>query len=421
MSFAPTSSFLSLSQNGDCLSSALSLPELASFRPLADPIAPTLSRWDRAQGIDLGMNQSDCNWFVFDAVSVEGARRFSGIVALHRTGPRLARLRPGLRATPIANAPTSIQPFLTSAVLRALPAHPVFDARPLFVTVLYDHERRRAESFELPVEGAFEDDTFSFVEHDGRRQLLQGAASTWRQVVPPILQAFFARDTPAFAIRSATPRFELELFLRPHKDPVVYGEHGSPALRGDRTTINYVQRSRLDVIGALRLRSGREWLPTMVLRGDATQDRHWMSVSRLGVRWMWLMARLDDGRELMAFEMRTATGGRNAPADAGRAIGGGAWVVETNGQVRPARRWSLTPEHHVRTPRGLVPNRFRAELPDEGIRLVLEHEIPKFVPTRALGELFEAGIWESSARLVDASGTSGGRFWVDVMPAYGGA
>src|SRR5262249_48210188 len=118
------------------------------------------------------------------------------------------------------------------------------------------------------------------------------------------------------------------------------------------------------------------------------------------------------------YEMRSAEGGRQSPADAGRVVGGGAWIVERDGSVRAARGWALTPERHQRTPRGLLPSRFRVELPGDDLRFVVEHELPAFVATRALGELAEAGIWESPARLVE--GGPGGRFWVDVMPPYGG-
>jgi len=54
------------------------------------------------------------------------------------------------------------------------------------------------------------------------------------------------------------------------------------------------------------------------------------------------------------------------------------------------------------------------------MRLVVEQELPTFVPTRALGELAEAGIWESPARLIESEGSGAGRFWIDVMPPYGG-
>ena len=143
-----------------------------------------------------------------------------------------------------------------------------------------------------------------------------------------------------------------------------------------------------------------------------------MTATRLGVRWVWLMGRLDDGRELMAYEMRSAEGGRNSPADRGRLLGGGAWIVERNGGVTPQKRWSIEPSVHVKTSRGLVPSRFTLTL-DDDIHIVLEHEQRAFIPTRALSELSEAGIWESPAKLVEAKGVSGGRFWADVMAPYG--
>jgi predicted secreted hydrolase len=184
--------------------------------------------------------------------------------------------------------------------------------------------------------------------------------------------------------------------------------------------IHYVQRPRLDLVGLLRRRGDDA---PRVLTGDATQDRHWMTMTNPALRWLWLMARLPDGRDVMAFEMRSADGGRHAPADAGRPAGGGAWLVETDGRVRAIASWSLRPEAHVDTPRGRVPRRFRVRLQDDGldVRLVLRHRQPTFVPTRALGELYDAGIWESPCDVESAEGVGeGGRYWVDVMTPGGG-
>jgi len=400
----PDTSFATIADGGASLAAVLDAAQLADFHPTARE--PGLSRWDAIQqGSDLKMNQSDCAWFAFEAAA-EG-RRFSGILALHRTGPRFARMRLG--PEPVQGAPPLLRPLLAGPLAPLILVKPVFDARPLFLAVLYDHQRGEAECFEQPVEGEIDPHSFSFRSPD--LQLLQGAAAAWRPSLPPILQAFFARDLPAFALRARNRRFELELFLRPHKDPVLYGD--GPALRSGKTVIHYVQRSRLDLIGRLQLDSG----PPLVLRGDATQDRHWTTVRQIGLRWIWFMARLDDGRECMAYELRGAGGGRRAPADSGPRLGGGAWLVGVDGSVRAVDGWSLTPEAHQATPRGPVPRRLRVELPGE-LRLVVESEMPTFVPTRALGELAEAGIWESPARLVE--GSVGGRFWMDVMPPYGG-
>lgn len=367
----------------------------------ASSIEPGLSRWDGFQnGHDLAFNQSDCNWFAFEVTSPD-RRRFAGILALHRSGRRLTGLAPG---------------YGSGLLGRVLPIHPRFDRRPLFLAVLYelDAQAKQPEQIERGVDGAFDPETFSFTSTDGQWQWLQGRASEWRPSLPGGLARFFAADTPAFAVRVSRRTLELELFFRPVKDPVTYGVDGSPALPGKGIGIHYVQRPRLDVIGTVR----RGSTAPAIVRGDATQDRHWMTATRLGVRWIWVMGRLDDGRELMAYEMRTADGGRRAPADRGRPLGGGAWLVERDGNVRTCERWSIQPMDHVSTSRGLVPSRFALTL-DDDIELVLEHEQRAFIPTRALSELSEAGIWESPARLVDARGVSGGRFWVDVMAPYG--
>ncbi|MBX3203781.1 MAG: hypothetical protein KF764_01870 [Labilithrix sp.] len=299
-----------------------------------------------------------------------------------------------------------------------LPVRPTYDARPLFLAVLYELGTGRStpQQIERPLDGKLDPETFSFSSTDGDWQWLQGHAEDWRPSLPDGLRRFFADDTPAFAVRVKQRDIELELFLRPAKDPVTYGTDGSAALRGRGVTINYVQRPRLELIGTVR--AGRGASPILV-HGDATQDRHWMTATKLGVRWMWLMARFDDGRECMAYEIRTATGGRKAPADSGDALAGGAWLIEREGTVRACNNWSLVPSKHVTTSRGLVPSCFCLTLPDDGIAFTIEHEQRTFVPTRALGELIEAGIWESPARLVDARGVTGGRFWADVMGPFG--
>jgi len=297
------------------------------------------------------------------------------------------------------------------------PFRPLRDRRPLFLAVLYElgPGAPPVEQAEMAVEGTFDPETFSFASTDSRWILAQGTAEEWRTKLPAELQVFFGGHTPAFAIRAATSSFQLELFLRPVKNPVAYGEEGSPALPGDGVTINYVQRPRLEVIGTICRKGGN----VTVVAGDATQDRHWMTSTRFDVRWLWLLARFDDGRECMAYEMRTGNGGRKAPADAGRPIGGGAWIVERDGRVSCPKRWSLVPSHHEPTRRGLVPSRFTLTLPDEGVRLTLEHEQRTFVPTRALSELNEAGIWESPARAIESEGIGPGRYWVDFMAPMG--
>jgi predicted secreted hydrolase len=258
---------------------------------------------------------------------------------------------------------------------------------------------------------------------DATCQLLQGSAARWRSGLPPALADFYASNTPAFAVRACLADFELELFLRPRKDPVTYGEGGSPSLPSQsRTVIHYVQRPRLDLVGTLRRRAHGEWGPVRVLRGAATQDRHWMTVRELDLKWTWMMARLDDGRECMAYELRRGSGGRTKPPSQGDRVGGGAWLVERDGAVRGSARWDLAvgPEDDAPTSRGPVPGRVELTMPELGVNLVVAPRQLTFVPTRALGELVDAGIWESPGRLVRGP-CSGGDFWIDYMPPWGGA
>lgn len=420
---APDESFFSLGSDRDLFARHLD-PETLRPAPSAVRLDAGPGRWDHIQhGDELDFHQSDCNWFAWEARSAGDDGRYAGILALHRTGPRLTGLGRGTASAAAAAAPRSLRPLLMTGLADLIPVAPRFDANPLFLSVLYDLDggARPAECDEASVEGTLDPDRFSFVSTDGRQQVLHAASGAFRRSVPRAIEPFFAYDGPAFAVRTCTDRFELEVFLRPDKNPVAYGPAGSPALKSGRTTIHYVQRPRLQLIGALRTRGADgAWEGPRVLRGDGTQDRHWMTLSDPGLRWLWFMGRFDDGRDCMIYAMRTADGGRNAPADAGRPAGGGAWIVEPDGEVRPIERWSLTPQGHRATSRGSLPTRFVVRLPDEGIELTLAHERATFVRTRALGELIEAGIWESPARLERATGVRGGRFWVDYMPPFGG-
>lgn len=415
---APRTPFPLAAASDDALRTALG--DARGFAPLGGPLDPGLSRWDAVQYPgELAWNQSDCNWFAFEARD-DGARRFAGILALHRTGPRLAGLDGGSDAEAM---PASARALLSRFPGSWLPLRPRFDPRPLFVSVLYDLAPGAgpARCFERPVEGDFDAGTFSFAGRDGDQALVQGRARELAAALPPALRAGFDYDGPAIGVRTRTDDFELELFLRPHKNPVAYGPGGAPRLTAGPVEIQYVQRTRLDVVGLLRARGpGGDLGAPAVLRGSATQDRHWMTTTDPDVRWIWVMARLADGTEVMAFELRTADGGRHAPADAGRRIDGGAWVVLRDGRARRAERFTLRPERHVDTGLGRVPTRFRLTLPDEGVDLHVEHLRRSFVPTRALGELLVAGIWESPADRVGATSAAGDEcFWVDVMPPFG--
>ncbi len=403
------------------LDACLDAAALASTAPRG--LHPGPSPWDAVQQRgEMEAHQSDCNWFAFEARDVDAsaaAPTHAGILALHRTGARLTALDGGSPAS-LDGAPPSLRAALQRGLGSLLPVRPSFDPRPLFLSVLYDRERARAATFERAVEGAFDPARFAFTAHDGAQQIVSADARTLGASLPASLAAFFDYVGPGFALRTVTDEFSLELFLRPRKDAVAYGDPATAAIRGDGVVIHYVQRPRLDLVGLLRRRGDDA---PRVLTGDATQDRHWMTMTNPALRWLWLMARLPDGRDVMAFEMRSAGGGRHAPADAGRPAGGGAWLVEADGRVRAIASWSLRPEAHVDTPRGRVPRRFRVRLQDDGldVRLVLRHRQPTFVPTRALGELYDAGIWESPCDVESAEGVGeGGRYWVDVMTPGGG-
>ncbi len=99
----------------------------------------------------------------------------------------------------------------------------------------------------------------------------------------------------------------LSLRLLPEKAPVVFGQDGISRKGPEGTASSYyITFPRLRAEGSLRL-EGRDHPVT----GEAWMD-HEISSSQLDrgqVGWDWISVQFDDGRELMAFVLRTEEGG----------------------------------------------------------------------------------------------------------------
>jgi predicted secreted hydrolase len=97
-------------------------------------------------------------------------------------------------------------------------------------------------------------------------------------------------------------------------------------------------------------------------------DREW-STSALGeglVGWDWFSLHLDDGRDLMLYQLRRADGTAD-PFSKGT-------VVASNGAARPlgADAFSLVPEGRWESPAGgAYPTRWRVRVPSENLDLVV--------------------------------------------------
>lgn len=277
------------------------------------------------------------------------------------------------------------------------------------MAVLYDLDRPELplRAIEVEVEHAdFDRDTFSAVTSDGDLQIHQGSMG----------------DLPfAIAIKARGEDFDLELYLRPEKEILTFGAAGSPRLRQGPIETAYAQRSRLSMTGRIELfddGGGRETVARF--RGDACQDRQWLTVTATQVKWIWLQLRLDDGREIMGYAMRDSSPGRWASPNEGRRLATGGWLVERSGHVRVLRGFSVSSveDFEVRTDRGVCPTRFEVRIPELDLAFTLEHTVKApFVRMKAFGPSLDAGIWEGPAHIVESSRALAGHGWVEVMNA----
>ncbi|MGE0453964.1 MAG: lipocalin-like domain-containing protein [Vicinamibacteria bacterium] len=197
---------------------------------------------------------------------------------------------------------------------------------------------------------------------------------------------------------------ELELSLRATKRLVAHGDRGLSAKSEEPGNASYyVGYTRMATEGRLLL-AGR----ARTVRGESWFDHEW-STSALGpqaVGWDWFSLQLDDGRELMYFQIRRKDGGIEP-------VSGGTLVSATGGARRLSADELRLSHAGVWTSvksGARYPARWRLALPSEGLDL----EIEPLVPDQELGLSFT--YWEGAVGVSGRSGERpiGGRGYVEL-------
>ena len=198
---------------------------------------------------------------------------------------------------------------------------------------------------------------------------------------------------------SASDRaFGVELTLDP-TEPVLHGRAGlSRKGRSPGNASYYYSYTRLPTRGHVRI--GDE---SFAVRGLTWMDHEW-STSALEpgqVGWDWFGLQLDDGRDLMVFDLRRDDGTRDTMSQ-------GSLVLGAQVQSLNHTEFSIRVLEHWRSPRSGIryPSRWRIEVPAEG----LEFEV---VPLLADQEL-RLGVryWEGAVRVV---GSVSGRGYAELV------
>ena len=147
-------------------------------------------------------------------------------------------------------------------------------------------------------------------------------------------------DSNTLRLQAIDPRFALAFTLTSRKPPVIHGENGvSQKAQGAGRASHYVSLTRLAVAGNVQLNG-----ESRAVTGQAWMDHefftHQLDAEQTG--WDWMSLQLNDGRELMVFQLRRRDGTID-PYSSGT-------LIEPNGSSRripvkmtPLRRWTQYP------------------------------------------------------------------------------
>jgi predicted secreted hydrolase len=205
-------------------------------------------------------------------------------------------------------------------------------------------------------------------------------------------------DRRTHRIVASREGLSLDLRLTPLKPPVVHGREGvSQKSAGEGNASHYVSITRLDTRGRLVL--GRD---TLAVAGSSWMDHEFASDRMQGTHsgWDWFSVQLDDGRDLMLYQLRR-TDGRIEPYSSGTVVeadGASRHLPREAFEVRALSSWS-SPRTGAR-----YPSRWRLAVPGEGIDLLLEPTLED--QELVVGTMGGLTYWEGSVRV---SGRSRGR------------
>lgn len=192
-----------------------------------------------------------------------------------------------------------------------------------------------------------------------------------------------------FRLRAQTRNMEIDLTLESSKPPVAHGSNGvSQKSQGEGRASHYYSLSRLKTTGSLRM--GEENFP---VNGLSWFDHEWATnqLAEHQKGWDWFSLQFEDGTELMLFQIRTASGGRDE-FSSGTFIGVDGKtqsVTHSDFELKPIESWSSSKSG------GNFPIRWTIAIP----KLDLNLEVRAAIPDQELN-LQPISYWEGSIRAV---------------------
>lgn len=211
------------------------------------------------------------------------------------------------------------------------------------------------------------------------------------------LEDWSAEGDRTMRLRAAQEGVALDLTLEPGKPPVLQGERGLSRKSAEPRDLGmasyYYSLTRMPASGTVRLGGER-----FAVAGLAWMDREW-STSSLGqdqVGWDWFALQLDDGRDLMLYQLRR----RDGTAD----LTSSGTLVGPRGQSRHLglSDFELEVLDHWESPRSgaVYPAGWRLRIPSADLDLKIE----PLIADQELEVSFK--YWEGAVRV---EGSSRGR------------
>ena len=187
----------------------------------------------------------------------------------------------------------------------------------------------------------------------------------------------------------------VNLRLESAKPPVIHGESGisQKAATADHAS-HYYSLTRLTTSGDVRV-GGK----TFRVRGDSWFDHEWATnqLAPEQIGWNWLSLHLEDGTELMLYQMRLQNGAAD-PSSSGTIVaadGSSTHLVSSAFRMTPAAFWKSGKTG------ANYPTSWRVEVPEAG----LEFSVRPAIQNQELA-LMPLAYWEGA---VDVEGTRDGK------------
>ncbi|MFN8586975.1 MAG: lipocalin family protein [Candidatus Eisenbacteria bacterium] len=240
-----------------------------------------------------------------------------------------------------------------------------------------------------------------FHYHEAARRPALGVAGADSTRYAVWLERSYARLAPGgrdHELYGEAPEFAFGLTLEPGKPPVVHGEGGVSRKAAETgMASHYYSLTRMPTRG--RLRVGDD---TLQVVGESWMDHEFGSGRMSGTHagWDWFALQLDDGRELMLYQLRRRDGSIE-PFSAGT-------LVDRDGRSRhlPREVFRVAATSRWTSPRtrAVYPSGWTIELPGESLSLTVTPELAdQELTATAMGGVV---YWEGAVRV---RGTQRGR------------